>query len=190
VVSIWENVYYDVIEGALSPALKGLLKIIRELIAQARETGAFQIFGEALAYVVDMVAWLVQKHGPYLLEFLTAMAISFGELLPVAVKTFIKILEQLEQPIKDFLTNLPGIAKVIVETVIPALITLATKVFPLLLNFAVLVLPALAKLFAVLADVVANFISENRDELINWFRFLFVAAIQLVADAASVTAGG
>jgi len=180
VVSIWENVYYDVIEGALSPALKGLLKIIRELIAQARETGAFQIFGEALAYVVDMVAWLVQKHGPYLLEFLTAMAISFGELLPAAVKAFIGVLRQLEQPIKEFLQSLPSIVKAVVEGVIPALVKLATSVFPLLLYFAVLVLPKLAELFAVLADVVADFISKNRDELINWFKILFATAIQLV----------
>ncbi len=177
--SKWEEIYLR-LSAYFIPALTRLVVVVQDMVKALWESGAVDTFGRALAYVTDVAADLVRQYGPELVGFLNELVISFGKLLPVAVGAFVAVLRYLEQPIKDFLTNLPDIAQQIVEKVIPALVKLATSVLPKLLDFAELVLPKLIELFTKFGETLADLVIKHGDAAIRWFKLLLTTGSRLL----------
>jgi len=176
-VSIWENVYYSVLEKGLAPALYDSLAILRSFVEEAEgSTGVFTQFGLALGKIVTAGGELLRRVWPYMLESLQqvtnilpyvgeAFAAAFLEVLPTAIK---------------LIQELPNLLIHFFQAVIPLVLRFARDVLPQLLDFALKVIPRLIDLFSTLGEAVLDLVAKNGDLLIAWFGALLQIGQSLV----------
>jgi len=175
-VSIWENVYYDVVQRGLAPALYDVMSLLRDIVAEARKTGIFVQFGQALGKVVYAVGGVIQQVAP---AFLAAFDEIAAELPGVAQQIANTLLE-LTPTIIEALRELPTLIKTIFKDVIPTILEFATVVLPLLLDFAKTVLPSVTGLFKTLGKEVIALAREHGPTVIKWFDFLLDVLGQVI----------
>ena len=181
-VSIWENVYYDLLGGKLAPALGVLVLRLRELVAKAREMEIFERLGVALAELPRIVDRLVVSLGPHLLGAIEEII----KLVPDVVSQLGGAIKRMLPTVIAAIKQIPQVLGDVIGRLLPMLLKFATTVGPLLLDFAMKVIPLLISVFAKFGGILTSFLAKNGKQLVAWFGLLLETGLRLLGFLPSV----